>query len=57
MRIAIVGCGYVADFYMETLPNHPMLELVAACDTDPQRRAVSRREDPASAAMRSSFSI
>jgi predicted dehydrogenase len=38
MRIAIVGCGYVADFYMETLRNHPVLELVAACDTDPQRR-------------------
>ena len=39
MRIAIVGCGYVADFYMETLRNHPGLRLVAACDTDPQRRA------------------
>ncbi len=38
MRIAIVGCGYVADFYMETLPNHPMLQLVAACDVDPRRR-------------------
>jgi predicted dehydrogenase len=38
MRIAIVGCGYVADFYMETLPNHPALDLVAACDIDPGRR-------------------
>ena len=39
MKIAIVGCGYVADFYIETLPNHPILELVAACDTNPDRRA------------------
>lgn len=39
MRIAIVGCGYVADFYMETLRNHPALDLVAACDTAPERRA------------------
>jgi hypothetical protein len=21
--IAFIGCGYVADFYMATLPNHP----------------------------------
>ena len=39
MKIAIVGCGYVADFYMETLPNHPELELVAVCDINPERRA------------------
>jgi predicted dehydrogenase len=37
MRTAIVGCGYVADFYMETLPNHPALKLVAACDIEPRR--------------------
>ena len=23
MRIAIVGTGYVADYYLKTLPNHP----------------------------------
>jgi predicted dehydrogenase len=39
VKIAIAGCGYVADFYMETLPNHPTLELVAACDINPERRA------------------
>lgn len=39
VKIAIVGCGYVADFYMETLPNHPALELVAACDVNLERRA------------------
>jgi predicted dehydrogenase len=39
MRIAIVGCGYVADFYMETMCNHSALELVAACDTNARRRA------------------
>jgi predicted dehydrogenase len=33
MRIAIVGCGYVADFYMLTLKLHPALEVVAAMDT------------------------
>lgn len=32
MRIAIVGCGYVADFYGKTLPNHPELELVGVTD-------------------------
>ncbi len=34
MRIAIVGCGFVADYYMTTLVNHPTLELVAAYDRD-----------------------
>ncbi|MER0238358.1 Gfo/Idh/MocA family oxidoreductase [Fulvimarina sp. MAC8] len=35
MKIAIVGCGYVADYYMLTLANHPELELVGAYDRDP----------------------
>lgn len=39
MRIAIVGCGYVADFYMATLGNHDHLELVGVYDRDPQRLA------------------
>jgi predicted dehydrogenase len=39
MRIAIVGCGYVADFYGKTLPNHPELELVGVTD-----RIASRAE-------------
>lgn len=32
MRIAIVGCGYVADFYMGTLCNHPELIVVGFMD-------------------------
>jgi predicted dehydrogenase len=37
MRIAIVGCGYVADFYGRTLPNHTQLELVGVNDRIPER--------------------
>jgi predicted dehydrogenase len=32
MRIAIVGCGYVAELYMRTLKLHPILTVVAAMD-------------------------
>lgn len=32
MRIAIVGTGYVADYYMTTLARYPELELVGAYD-------------------------
>jgi predicted dehydrogenase len=37
MRFAIVGCGYVADYYLATLPNHPGLELAGVFDRDPER--------------------
>jgi predicted dehydrogenase len=37
MRLAIVGCGYVADFYMKTLADYPQLELVGVMDRDPSR--------------------
>lgn len=37
MRIAIIGCGFVADFYMQSLPLYPGLELVAVMDRDVQR--------------------
>jgi predicted dehydrogenase len=37
LGIAIVGCGFVADFYGGTLPLHPELELVAVTDRDPER--------------------
>ena len=37
MRIAIVGTGFVADFYMESLPLYPNLELVAVTDRDAER--------------------
>jgi predicted dehydrogenase len=39
MRIAIVGCGFVADFYMQSLPVYPNLDLVAITDRDPARLA------------------
>lgn len=38
MKLAIIGCGYVADFYLSTLANYPALEVVAVYDRD-QRRA------------------
>jgi predicted dehydrogenase len=37
MRIALVGCGYVADLYMSTLGLHPELELAGVLDRDPER--------------------
>jgi predicted dehydrogenase len=37
VRIAIVGCGYVADFYMTTLTNHAALVLAGVHDRDPAR--------------------
>jgi predicted dehydrogenase len=37
MRLAVVGCGFVADFYMKTLPLHPELEVVGVMDRDPSR--------------------
>ena len=32
MKVAIVGCGYVAGFYMVTMPNFPKLEVIGAFD-------------------------
>jgi predicted dehydrogenase len=32
MRIAIVGCGFVADYYMKTLSNYPELEVAGVMD-------------------------
>lgn len=37
MRFAMVGCGYVADFYMMTLASHPELELAGVFDIDAAR--------------------
>lgn len=37
MKIALVGCGFVADYYMSTLPNHAQLKLVGVYDKDPAR--------------------
>jgi predicted dehydrogenase len=46
MRIAIVGCGFVADLYMETLRRHRDMELAGAWDRDPARLfAFARHHD------------
>jgi predicted dehydrogenase len=37
MNIAVVGCGFVADYYMATLPLHPELKLLGVMDQDEQR--------------------
>lgn len=37
MRIAFIGTGYVADFYMTTLANSPELELLGVMDRDQAR--------------------
>ncbi|RCS25706.1 gfo/Idh/MocA family oxidoreductase [Phyllobacterium salinisoli] len=37
MKIAILGTGFVADYYMTTLPNHPSLQLAGVYDRDPER--------------------
>jgi len=37
VRIAIVGCGFVADYYLKTLSNYPELDLVGVMDRDQSR--------------------
>lgn len=37
MRIAFVGCGYVADFYIQSLSNYPELELAGVYDRNQER--------------------
>jgi predicted dehydrogenase len=39
MNIAIVGCGFVADYYRATLPAYPELKLVGVFDRDEDRAA------------------
>lgn len=36
-RVAIVGCGYVADYYMATIPAYPDLRVVGVLDRDHSR--------------------
>ena len=36
-KIAFVGVGFVADYYIETLKNHPQLELLGVFDRNKQR--------------------
>jgi predicted dehydrogenase len=37
MRIGIVGCGFVADYYMTTLQNHRELSVAGVTDRDDER--------------------
>ncbi|MEI6431510.1 MAG: Gfo/Idh/MocA family oxidoreductase [bacterium] len=39
MRIAIIGTGFVADYYIKTLPLHPELELLGVFDRNEARKA------------------
>ena len=37
MNVAIVGCGFVADYYLVTLPLHPELKVLGVTDTNAER--------------------
>ena len=37
--VAIIGCGFVADFYSGTLPLHPELQLIGVFDKQAERAA------------------
>jgi predicted dehydrogenase len=37
MDVAVIGCGFVADYYLATLADHPGLRVVAAMDIVPAR--------------------
>ena len=38
--LAIIGCGYVADFYMATKDKFPDLQILGVYDKDPERLKV-----------------
>ncbi|WP_438991539.1 Gfo/Idh/MocA family oxidoreductase [Lentibacter sp.] len=38
-RVAIVGCGFVADLYMRSFAVHPEIEVVSCYDRDAARLA------------------
>lgn len=37
MNIAIIGCGFVADYYIDTLANYPWLKLLGVMDRNKER--------------------
>ncbi len=39
MKIGVIGCGYVFDHYMTTLPKHPRLDIAGVADRDRARAA------------------
>jgi predicted dehydrogenase len=47
MNFAIVGTGYVADSYLPTLENHPMLQFSGAWDRSPGNLSAFLRRWPA----------
>ncbi len=40
MNLAIVGCGFVADYYLSTLPLHPELKVIGVTDRSVERAAL-----------------
>lgn len=49
MNIAIVGCGYVSEFYGKNLSNYPELKLVGAYDTNAENLRTFRLHWPSRA--------
>ena len=43
MNVAVVGCGYVADFYLNTLTSYSNLKVLGVTDSDPSRSALLSR--------------
>lgn len=39
MKIALIGCGFVADYYLATLSMHPELQVLGVFDQIPERAA------------------
>ena len=37
MKIAIIGCGYVADYYLQTANKHQSIEIKSVFDIDAER--------------------
>ena len=37
MKIGIIGCGFVADYYLSTLRLHPELEVAGLVDRQAER--------------------
>jgi len=43
VNLAVIGCGYVAEFYGLTLPNYPQLKLIGAYDHNEEKLAAFTR--------------
>jgi predicted dehydrogenase len=39
MNIGVVGCGFVADYYISTLAAYPQIKIIGVTDRDPDRAA------------------